>query len=354
MEDLTEWTEKEVLDQPMTAIVSLYKANGHMYPLHDMFVTHEDARRLYTRHAELRLMSKQKRDRYVKLSATTLGEESKSQLGWIFTFHDVTDERELERMKLDFVSMAAHELRTPLTAIRGYLSLLGEEMEQKLTGDERMFLTRSVIGANQLSSLIENLLNVSRIERGALKLDVAPISINRLLVGVIDSVAKMGSEKHIAIDFAPLKPEKQLVMADHFRLAEVVTNLLTNAISYSPTKTTITITVNALAAERMMRIAVKDEGEGIPEEAMSHLFTKFYRVSSKLSQGSKGTGLGLFIAKSIVEAHHGKIWVESTAGEGSTFSFTVPFAADGSTEKVFAGPSEVTPVLKSRSTNQLT
>jgi PAS domain S-box-containing protein len=355
MEDLTQWSEKDALDQPMSSIVPLYRDTGRIYPLHDMFVATQDVHhQLHTRHAELRLVSKQQRDRYVKLSATTLGEESSSQLGWIFTFHDVTEERELERMKLDFVSMAAHELRTPLTAIRGYLSLLSEEMGTKLNKDELLFLNRSLIGSNQLSALIENLLNVSRIERGALTLEPAAISIDHLICGVLDSLSEIALQKDIAIAYTSAKTEAHLVLADHFRLAEVLTNLLANALNYSPSHTRVTIEVTAKLRDRQMVVSVIDQGEGIPTEAIPHLFTKFYRVSGKLSQGSKGTGLGLFISKAIIDAHHGKIWVESVVGKGSIFSFSLPFAPDGSKEIPFAGPSMLKPKAKGGSTNQLT
>jgi len=216
-----------------------------------------------------------------------------------------------------------------------------------------MFLNRSLIGSNQLAALIENLLNVSRIERGALKIEADPISINRLITGVIASISEVALQKNIEIKFLPLKPESQLVLADHFRLAEVVINLLANAINYSPPHTRVTIEVTPKVAERQMEVSITDQGEGIPAEAISHLFTKFYRVSGKLSQGSKGTGLGLFISKAIIDAHRGKIWVKSTVGKGSTFSFSLPFAPEGSEEVSFTGPDMLRPKAKGGSTNQL-
>ena len=235
----------------------------------------------------------------------------------------MTKEREFETMKLDFVSMAAHELRTPLTAMRGYLSLLNEEAGEKLSQEELQYLDRSFISANQLNSLVENLLNLSRVERGSLKLTVNPINIETIIAGVLDNLGSIAKQKNITLTFNPPK-HQVIVLADHFRITEVVTNLVGNAINYTAAGGKVDITVSP--EKEKATVSVIDNGQGIPASAISHLFTKFYRVQSSLAMGSKGTGLGLYISKAIIDAHRGKIWVESVEGKGSTFSFTLPLA----------------------------
>lgn len=260
---------------------------------------------------------------YLSLSVDPIKLDQDGQNGWIITFSDMTKEKEFETMKLDFVSMAAHELRTPLTAMRGYLSLLNDEAGEKLTKDELRYLERSFISANQLNSLVENLLNLSRVERGALKLTINPIAVDTIIDGVLDNLSGIAKQKNIALTFNGA--QKQIVvMADQFRITEVVTNLVGNAINYTAAGGKVDIKVTT--DKEKATISIIDNGQGIPASAISHLFTKFYRVQSSLAMGSKGTGLGLYISKAIIDAHRGKIWVESVEGKGSTFSFTLYLA----------------------------
>lgn len=356
MEKLTGLKEEEVIGRPLSESLHLFRENDRPYPIADALEIRPTVAgsHQHTRHANLRLDTKRHQDKFVTLSATTMDESGGTdELGWILTFHDITEERELERMKLDFVSMAAHELRTPLTSIRGYLSLLSTEMGDKLTKEELLFLNRSLIGSNQLAALIENLLNVSKIERGALKVELSPISMSRMIADLITNITEVANQKQIKLVYQPPVPDDRLVMADQIRIAEVVNNLLANAINYSPTNTTVTVAARPQANHLV--VTVSDQGEGIPAQALPHLFTKFYRVSGDLSQGSKGTGLGLYISKAIVEAHHGSISAESQVNHGSTFTFTVPFAPEGAKEMVFHGPEMLRPsqTPKRTSTNQL-
>lgn len=243
-------------------------------------------------------------------------------------------EKELEAMKLDFVSMAAHELRTPLTALRGYLSILEYEAKSKLSSDEQKYLQRSVISSGQLSSLVENLLNLSRIERGSLKLDLAPLQPEAMVNGALANLQEVAKQRGIKLEFiTPTKP-LPLILADNFRIAEVLTNLTANAINYSKPQDGW-VKIQAKVIGHTVAFSVEDNGQGIPASSIPRMFTKFYRVQSSLAMGSKGTGLGLFISKAIVDAHHGKIWVESEVGKGSTFTFTVPLAPKGAKVPIF-------------------
>jgi len=242
--------------------------------------------------------------------------------GRVIVLRDITEELQLERMKIDFVSMAAHELRTPITAIRGYLSALKEEATTSLTPEHNTFLDRADIAANQLTTLMENLLSVSRIEKGAFNLDVRKTDWVHLIGQRVEELANRAIERGLQLNWEPPKENIPEVLVDPLRVSEVFNNILSNAINYTQ-KGSITISVKYEPAEEIVVTSISDTGPGIPREALNHLFEKFFRVSGVLEQGSKGTGLGLYISKEIIELHKGKIWVESTFGEGTTFSFSV-------------------------------
>ena len=264
------------------------------------------------------------REIFVNLTSSAIKEGNEVGLGAIITLNDVSKEKELEEMKIDFVSMAAHELRTPLTAIRGYLSVLQEETQESMTKEQKSFLDKAFISSSQLASLVENLLSVSKIEKGAMRLEQEETDWKEVLEENFNNFIPLAKEKNIKFTLNNLD-DLPKVFVDKFRVGEVISNLIANAINY--TKTGGSVTVSAEANEKEVTTHVKDTGQGIPERAIPKLFTKFFRVSGVLEQGSKGTGLGLYISKAIVDMHKGRIWVESKIGIGSTFSFTVPLAS---------------------------
>lgn len=248
---------------------------------------------------------------------------SDQKKGHLVTFHNLSQEHQLEEMKVDFVSMAAHELRTPLTAIRGYASLLQMHYASHLEDSAKELLTRLIVSTTNLANLIDNLLSVSRIERNSMIIEAKPIDLPIILNDIYESFKQQAQTKKQ--NFTLSVPEQMpKIMADPFRIGQVFINLISNAINYTPEGGSIAIIVQNKGDH--LEIAIQDSGEGIPAEALPRLFTKFFRVSGSLEQGSKGTGLGLYITKSIIEMHHGKIWAESTINKGSIFTFTLPIA----------------------------
>jgi PAS domain S-box-containing protein len=245
------------------------------------------------------------------------------QKGFLLTAHNLSQEHQLEEMKVDFVSMAAHELRTPLTAIRGYASLLQMHYSSHLEDTAKELLTRLIVSTTNLANLIDNLLSVSRIERNSMIVDTKPIDLPIILSDIFESFRPQAQTRHQTFTLS-MSDQLPKVMADPFRIGQVFINLISNAINYTPENGTISI--NVQNKDTHLEIAIQDSGEGIPPEAIPRLFTKFFRVSGSLEQGSKGTGLGLYITKSIIEMHHGKIWAESTLNKGSLFTFTLPIA----------------------------
>lgn len=239
-------------------------------------------------------------------------------ISYILTIQDITQRRELENMKLDFVSMAAHELRTPLTAINGYLNLLGAG---ELTAeDHQQFVNLASSNASMLEGLINNMLSLSHIERGALHINRKKLDWSRIISREVDSLKFSASAKNIEIQLL-MPPEQLFIWGDEVALREVFANLINNAVHYSDEGQTVRIKIEKNSDK--VTTTVSDDGIGIPEQSIEKLFTKYYRAKGGLTTNSQGTGIGLFISKSIIDAHGGQIGVHSTFGQGSDFYFVL-------------------------------
>lgn len=319
-ERITKTEEGEMLGKPVDEIIQFSENDKKISSLEFCPIGENRQDRVIFAKEYIRVVTP-KNKAYVSVISSTIREAEAANLGCILTFWDVTAEKQLEEMKIDFVSMAVHELRTPLTTIRGYIAVLEEEILKKLTQEETQDFQKIKIAAKQLSALVENLLNVSRIERGALKLEVEAVDWTNLVELVVSEFVEMAKQKGLKLIYQKPKIQLPKVAVDKFRIAEVLSNLLSNAIAFTKQGK---VTVAVKKQGRHIVTLVSDTGPGIPATAVPNLFTKFFRVSGILEHGSKGTGLGLFIAKSIVELHNGKIWVETKLGEGSTFYFSVP------------------------------
>jgi len=229
--------------------------------------------------------------------------------------------KELDRMKSDFLSTAAHELRTPLTSILGFSEIL---LKRKLDKErQNRFLKIINEEALSLADLIDELLDVSRIESGrGFKIKKAPFELREIILKNVDFF-KSQTDKH---DFEVNIPgDLPSIQADKEKISQVIDNLLSNAVKFSPQGGKIRISVEQ--ANDQVKISVADNGTGIPEKDLPRIFERFYRVNNAFAQGIGGAGLGLSIAKYIVESHGGKIRGESEVGKGSTFSFTLPIKA---------------------------
>lgn len=286
--------------------------------------TEEAGGKIFTKNS-LKVISSSKKESFVNLTSQEIKGDPKLNVGCVLTLIDATRETQLEKMKMDFVSMAAHELRTPLTSMKGYVSVLIEEGNDKLSEDQKMFLRRISISTEQLLGLVENLLNVTRIERGTMALAREQIDLQSIAKQLVMDIGARAKEKNIKLEYCDPTGAPQVIpfiKADKVKITEVAGNLINNAINYTPTGGTVKVCVERKEGDIIFHVT--DTGVGINPDAQKHLFTKFYRVINKLGQNSKGTGLGLYISKAIIEMHHGKIWVESEPGRGSTFSFSLP------------------------------
>ena len=236
--------------------------------------------------------------------------------------HDVTREKMIERMKTEFVSLVAHQLRTPLSAIKWTLKMLLDKELGNINEEQQDFLQKTYQSNERMISLINDLLNVARIEEGRYLYKTTLTSLEQIVQPVIESYKGEIARKNLKFRFD--KPEEFLprITADVEKITLVVQNLLDNAIRY--TQEGGEVTVSLKRTEKSAEFSIKDTGVGIPKDQKSRVFTKFFRGANVLRLDTEGSGLGLFIAKNIIEAHGGKIWLESEEGKGSTFYFTLP------------------------------
>ena len=242
--------------------------------------------------------------------------------GAVVVFHDITELRRLEKIRQDFVANVSHELRTPISSIKGYAeTLLSGAIDDK--DNARDFVDIIYQNSNRLASLISDLLDLSKIESGKMKMDLVPTDLPPIIERCLGVLKKTIEEKSLSvnIEIAPRLPK---ALADERRMAQVVLNLLDNAVKYTAEAGSIQIRVFSAGAH--LQVDIADTGVGIPENDLSRIFERFYRVDKSHSRELGGTGLGLSIAKHIVLAHQGQIWAGSTFGKGSTFSFTLPQA----------------------------
>ena len=245
--------------------------------------------------------------------------------GVVAVLHDVTREKEIAKMKTDFVSNVSHELKTPLASIKAYVEMLvdGEAQDDKT---RREFYDIIAGEADRLHRLIENILNISRIESGVVKVAKEPISLTSVTKQVLDVALPQAKSKNITL-VDRLAPVYYQVEADHDMIFQSVMNLISNAIKYTPEQGTVTVSVSVDERRGMAVCEVSDTGLGIPTEDLPHIFDKFYRVQAN-SKMAKGTGLGLTLVKHMIETvHDGRISVTSEVGKGSTFSFELPILA---------------------------
>jgi two-component system phosphate regulon sensor histidine kinase PhoR len=253
-------------------------------------------------------------------SVTAAPVRAASANGAVLVLHDITDLRRLERVRRDFVANVSHEFKTPLTAIQGFAeTLLSGALDDKANRNRFVEIIRD--HARRLARLTDDLLKLSRIEAGRLELEIRPIRVEALVNGCVETARLNAKTRGLEIH-VDLQQDAPAVRGDGAQLGEVLQNLLDNALQYTPSGGQIEVKARANGHEVIF--TVSDTGIGIPESDLERIFERFYRVDAARSREAGGTGLGLAIARHIVEAHGGRIWVESAVGQGSRFHFSVP------------------------------
>lgn len=229
----------------------------------------------------------------------------------------------ISKRKTDFISSVSHELRTPLTSIKGYASILLTGKLGEIPEDIRIRLDKINRHSDELVHMVNDLLDIARIEAGKTIMKKEPLTVKEVIDGVNDLLGGQFKERQIEFS-AIVEPGLPPLTADRSQINRVLINIIGNALKFTPQGGKIT--VSARAAGSGIQMDVSDTGCGMPQEALDKIFEEFYRVDNAVNQGVKGTGLGLSLVKHIIEAHGGRIWVKSEIGKGSTFSFTTPMA----------------------------
>jgi len=253
---------------------------------------------------------------------TVFLEEGAEEGGFLIILHDVTRDKLVERMKTEFVSIAAHQLRTPLSAIKWTIRTVLDGDTGEINAEQKDLLEKTYVSNERMISLINDLLNVSRIEEGRFLYKQELANIEDITSTVIENSRDIIKMKKINLTFNKPKEALPQISVDREKMELVVQNLLENAVKYTPEGGKIDISLDKSNTDIIFKI--KDTGVGIPESQQTRIFTKFFRGDNVIRMETEGSGLGLYTTKNIVEAHKGKIWFDSKEGEGTTFYFTIP------------------------------
>lgn len=259
----------------------------------------------------------------LEVSSVFLKTES-TEKGILIILHDITRDKLVEKMKTEFVSIAAHQLRTPLSAIKWTIRMMLDGDAGEITEDQKDLLEKTYVSNDRMIGLINDLLNVTRIEEGRFLYRQENIQMEDVVDIVVKSSSELLEMKKIKLDIDVPKDLMPEVKVDKEKMGLAVQNLLENAVKYSKEGSEIKIILENKGDEALFKII--DKGVGIPENQQNRIFTKFFRGDNVIAMETEGSGLGLYTTKNIVEAHKGKIWFESEENKGTAFFFTVPFA----------------------------
>jgi PAS domain S-box-containing protein len=315
---MTGWDAQEALDQPASEVLVLRDRQGNALPL-----PHVPSQRSSAVEARAYIEGDVVRRGgppiTVGVTVTPLYDEQDQLLRSILNVVDITRFRQAEELKSTFVSVVSHELKTPVALIKGYAETL--RRDDANWDSDVMHESLDVIAeeADHLTHLIDSLLEASRIQAGGLKLEPTDVSLQRLAEKIVDGFRTQTEIHTFEIDFPEDFPA---VWGDPDRLREVLSNLVSNAVKYSPDGGTVWI--GGRTDGGGVTVYVADQGMGIPAEEHERIFDRFHRIDSGLHRRTEGTGLGLYLVKAIVEAHGGRVWVESAPGRGSIFMFSLP------------------------------
>ena len=333
MEHLTGWDRSEAIGRPCAEVVGTETQRGDNLCRVDCPLQRPHVGS--TANAEGWITARDGRRRYIQSSYTIQRDAAHHFLGAFVNVRDITQQRIESETQNTFISVISHELKTPVSIIRAYAETLARPEVTWRPEQVRESLQVIIEEADRLTDEINSLLDVSRFQLNAMPLELSTWSIYELIEQTCTRLAPQAAQHDITFELR-IPPEFPLVIADRNRTRLVCENLLTNAIKYSPAGGPVRI--SASKDSGMAIITVSDQGVGVPPEDQSRIFDRFYRVDNRLRREQQGFGLGLYLARAIVEAQHGQIWVESRVNHGSRFSFSVPLAVPK-----IAGESEHVP-----------
>ena len=258
----------------------------------------------------------------IKASSAVIENENGQTVGMVCALSDITKQKEIYRLKASFVSNVTHELRTPLVSIDKAISLLLSNNGDGLSESQKQFLSIASRNCKRLSLLINDLLDLAKLESGKMGIKLAPCFINQVIDESIEGLIAWANTRSVVL-VQKVQENLPEVKIDADKIIQVLNNLVGNAIKFTPSNGIITVSAQ-LQNEHEVIVTVQDTGVGIAKDELEKIFTKFYQTEKRIATDVSGTGIGLSIAKEIVELHGGKIWVESDSGQGAKFSFTIP------------------------------
>jgi PAS domain S-box-containing protein len=315
---MTGWDASEALGHPANEVLALHDRQAEPVPLPEPPAERASAAEARA-YVEGDVVRRGGPPLTVGVTATPLYDGEGNLARVIYNVVDITRFRQAEELKSTFVSVVSHELKTPVALIKGYAETLRREDADWDRKTMHESLTVIAEEADHLTHLIDSLLEASRIQAGGLKLQPTDINLVRLADKVVDGFRTQTDLHTFELDFPPDFPP---VWGDPERLREVLSNLVSNAVKYSPDGGTVW--VGGRVDGGGVTVYIADQGIGIPPEEQGRIFDRFHRIETGLHRRTEGTGLGLYLVKSIVEAHGGRVWVESAPGRGSIFMFTLP------------------------------
>ncbi len=265
------------------------------------------------------------KSRYYEIYIVAVKDFRKKIVGVAFIIHDITQRKQIEKMKSEFVSITSHQLRTPLTAIRLFSDMMANGEVGKLTKKQKEYLNNIRQSTERMIKLVNDLLNISRIESGRLMINPQPIDLFKLINNIITETLPLSNNKKIKIIFKKSTKKWPKINLDQNLIRQVIHNLIVNAIRYSDNGSKVEVSVQKYSSKYFL-IKVKDQGIGIPKEAQDRIFEKFFRADNAIKQATEGSGLGLYVSKMIIEASGGKIWFKSQKNKGTTFFVLLPFS----------------------------
>ncbi len=273
---------------------------------------------------EIEIMSRESETKKILRSSSAVIEDENGQtVGMVCVLSDITKQKELDQLKSDFVSKVSHELRTPLITVRNSLDLILGKSTGPLSEKQEKFLNIAQRNLERLALLVDDILDLSKLEATKMELHIEPRSIEKTIEEVCETLATWAGTKEISIK-RKVQQNMHELNFDGNRIIQVLTNIMGNAVKFTPKGGTITVQADVNEQDKNVAVSVIDTGPGIAKENLGKVFDKFRQVGGQAAANMSGTGLGLAIAKEIVELHAGKIWVECEEGQGARFSFTLP------------------------------
>ena len=311
---------KDIIGQSVKESITLYLENGEALDLDiDNFLLDNRDVHIFPRAISNNNSQKQ----YLEIGLTKYRNNIQEIIGAIVVIRDITRSVEIDNMKSEFVSVASHQLRTPLSAVRWFLEMLIEGDLGKLNSEQKEAIVDALESNNRMIYLVNDLLNVSRLESAKIKVEPTLESLNQILKTALKEARGMAKEKNIKIITKDIQIVPKINL-DKALIGQVLQNLVSNAIKYSPNKSEVKISLGEIGDN--VQFSIKDSGYGVPKSDQSRIFEKFFRADNVTRMETEGTGLGLYISKTVMELSSGRIWFESEEKKGSTFYISLPLS----------------------------